>query len=156
MPTYPFNYYQPLDTNRTAPTVQPMYSYSTGPQTIQGLIKVTGIEGAKAYQMPPNSVIPLFDANNDVMYIKSTDGAGFPTIKQFTFSPIEEQPQVNEVDYIPRSEFNILVEQVNVCECGNCCDTVTIENTGTTPIILTNLSFSVRRTCQEVSNGRDY
>ena len=41
------------------------------------LIRVTGMDGAKAYQMPPNSVVPLFDADNDIMYIKSTDGAGF-------------------------------------------------------------------------------
>lgn len=27
--------------------------------------------------MPPNSVVPLFDADNDIMYVKSTDGAGF-------------------------------------------------------------------------------
>lgn len=40
------------------------------------LIRVTGMEGAKAYQMPPNSVVPLFDADNDIMYVKSTDGAG--------------------------------------------------------------------------------
>ena len=37
--------------------------------------------------------------------------------------------------------------QTNVCECGGCCDTVTLKNVGTTPITLSNLSFSVRRTC---------
>lgn len=37
--------------------------------------------------------------------------------------------------------------QTNVCECGGCCDTVTIKNVGTTPITLSNLSFAVRRTC---------
>lgn len=53
------------------------------------LIRVTGMDGAKAYQMPPNSVVPLFDADNDIMYVKSTDGAGFPTIRAFAFQPIE-------------------------------------------------------------------
>lgn len=37
--------------------------------------------------------------------------------------------------------------QTNVCECGSCCDNVTIRNVGTTPITLSNLSFAVRRTC---------
>ena len=37
--------------------------------------------------------------------------------------------------------------QTNVCECGGCCDTVSIKNVGTTPITLSNLSFAVRRTC---------
>lgn len=40
------------------------------------LIKVSGIEGARAYQMPPDSAIPLFHATEDVLYIKTTDGAG--------------------------------------------------------------------------------
>lgn len=55
------------------------------------LIRVTGLEGAKAYQMSANSVVPLFDANEDIMYIKSTDGAGFPTIRTFSFMPIVEK-----------------------------------------------------------------
>lgn len=37
--------------------------------------------------------------------------------------------------------------QTNICPCGNCCNTVTIKNVGTTPITLSNVSFSVRRTC---------
>lgn len=57
------------------------------------LIRVTGMEGAKAYQMPPNSVVPLFDADNDIMYVKSTDGAGFPTIRTFAFQPIENKQE---------------------------------------------------------------
>lgn len=46
----------------------------------QNLIRVNGLEGAKAYQMSANSTVALFDANNDLMYVKSTDGAGFPSI----------------------------------------------------------------------------
>lgn len=57
------------------------------------LIRVTGMDGAKAYQMPPNSVVPLFDADNDIMYVKSTDGAGFPTIRAFAFQPVEDKPE---------------------------------------------------------------
>lgn len=56
----------------------------------QQLVKVTGMEGARAYQMPPNSVAPLFDANEDILYVKSTDGAGFPTIRRFSFTPMPD------------------------------------------------------------------
>lgn len=58
--------------------------------TPQQLIRVTGMEGAKAYQMGPNSCVPLFDSDNDIMYIKSTDGAGFPTVRALSFSPMED------------------------------------------------------------------
>jgi hypothetical protein len=68
------------------------------------LIRVTGIDGAKAYTMPPNSVVPLFDDQNDILYVKSTDGAGFPTIRTFAFSPIENiKPE--QTEYVSRSEF---------------------------------------------------
>ena len=77
------------------------------PQTqTQNLIRVNGIEGAKAYQMNANSIVSLFDANEDIMYIKSTDGAGFPSIRTFSFTEVkEENKPTQQVDYISREEF---------------------------------------------------
>lgn len=72
----------------------------------QNLIRVNGIEGAKAYQMSANSIVSLFDANDDIMYIKSTDGAGFPSIRTFSFTEVkEENKPAQQVDYISREEF---------------------------------------------------
>ena len=72
----------------------------------QNLIRVNGLEGAKAYQMSANSTVALFDANNDLMYVKSTDGAGFPSIRTFTFSELQEEPKSEQnVDYVSRQEF---------------------------------------------------
>lgn len=68
------------------------------------LIRVTGMDGAKAYQMAPNSCVPLFDADKDIMYVKSTDGAGFPTIRTFSFAPIEVK-QASTTEYVTRSEL---------------------------------------------------
>lgn len=78
--------------------------YAPLPQT---LTRVTGLDGAKSYQMAPNSVVQLFDSNEDIMYIKSTDGAGFPTIKSFAFTEITEKttPQTNTEDFVSRKEF---------------------------------------------------
>lgn len=71
------------------------------------LIRVTGMEGAKAYQMPPNSAVPLFDADSDVMYVKTTDGAGFPTIRAFSFKPIgDPAPAAGADQYVTRAEFD--------------------------------------------------
>lgn len=90
----------------------PSVNYPTmAAQPIQGLVKVTGLEGAKAYQMPPNSAMPLFDANSDIMYVKTTDGAGFPTIKQFAFCPVDVTDKT-EIEYVQRPEFDKLVEEV--------------------------------------------
>lgn len=80
-------------------------------QPVSGLVSVTGIEGAKAYQLPPNSSMPLFDKDSDTLYVKTTDGAGFPTIRAFRFEPMEQE-QAPQADYVPRTEFDALVAKV--------------------------------------------
>ena len=76
------------------------------PEPTQNLIRVNGINGAKAYQMPANSTVALFDANEDIMYIKTTDGAGFPAIRLFRFEELkQETAQEVKQDYISRQEF---------------------------------------------------
>lgn len=89
---------------------QPLYSsqnsYQNSYQQSVNLIRVTGYDGAKAYQMPPNSTTALFDSNDDLMYIKTTDGAGFPTIRTFRFEELRPmQMSVSNGDFISREEF---------------------------------------------------
>lgn len=91
---------------------RPQYMAS---QPINGLVSVTGIDGAKAYQLPPNSSMPLFDQDNDLFYLKTTDSAGYPTIKTFAFKPTEEPKHAAkepEAEYVSRADFDALVEQV--------------------------------------------
>lgn len=65
------------------------------------LIRVNGIDGARAYQMNANSTVALFDSNSDIMYIKTTDGAGFPTIRSFRF----EEMTSGTDEYVSRKDF---------------------------------------------------
>lgn len=105
---YPLRYQQPV-----APA---QYSYTPmapipQQQTATGLIQVTGLEGAKAYPMAPNSVAALFDADRDVMYIKRTDAGGYPTIAAYTFAPMQETT-TQQLEYVTRQEFNELKEMI--------------------------------------------
>ena len=87
----------------------------TQPQVnTQNLIRVNGIDGAKAYQMPANSTVALFDNNEDIMYIKTTDGAGFPAIRTFAFNEVvaNTNPIQDNADYVTRDEFNKLKEEL--------------------------------------------
>ena len=85
---------------------QPMNNQPFPQQTPQNLIRVNGIEGAKAYQMSANSTVALFDTNEDIMYVKTTDGAGFPVIRIFSFTEIKEDTRATQnTDYISRQEF---------------------------------------------------
>lgn len=51
------------------------------------LISVNGENGANAYAMAPNSKVPLFDTTAAVLYIKTTDGAGYATVEAFDLIP---------------------------------------------------------------------
>ena len=64
------------------------------------LLRVTGPESAKAYPIPPNSEVALFDGENPVFYIKTTDASGYPTLRTFKFE--EVPPQV--IDVQPAAE----------------------------------------------------
>ena len=50
------------------------------------VVPAHGLEGAKAYPMGPNCRAPLFDDQDDVFYIKSTDANGFPTVRKYRFT----------------------------------------------------------------------
>lgn len=109
--------YQPYQTGSGAPMSQPSwtpsYPMAQMQQPIDALIGVTGLEGAKAYQIPPNSKIALFDSDSDVFYVKTTDAGGFPTIRAFSFAPVEQAAQtVPAGDFVPREEFDRLSQTV--------------------------------------------
>lgn len=75
------------------------------------LIKVKDLDSAKAYPTSPNSSVALFEENDDVMYIKSTDANNFPTIRKFRFT--EEPLEVpNSSQYVTLDEFNKFKEEI--------------------------------------------
>ena len=83
-----------------------------GPQ----LDKVNGMDSARAFPMKPNSTIALFDANEDIMYIKSTDSNNFATIRRFRFVEEPEAPvlpmNTNTGNYVTKEEFDKFREEV--------------------------------------------
>ena len=106
---YPLQYQQPQAPARSYYTpMAPIPQQQTAP----GLIQVTGMEGAKAYPLAPNSVAALFDADRDVMYIKRTDAGGYPTIAAYTFAPMQEAAPTQQPEYVTRQEFEELKEMI--------------------------------------------
>lgn len=67
-----------------------------------GLTRVTGMQGAKAYQMPANSRAALFDDTEDIVIIKTTDGAGFPTYRRARLDWMPDEP---ESEYMTRADL---------------------------------------------------
>lgn len=98
--------------NSYFPGNQPLYHQSPTPQfSPNQLIKVNGLDSAKAYPTQPNSTVALFDANEDVMYIKSTDASNFPTIRRFIFVEEEVTPP-DKTKYVTMDEFLKFKEEV--------------------------------------------
>lgn len=90
---------------------QPVQQPSFMPPQTESIIRVTGIEGAKAYPVQPNCRVALFDDSRDVFYLKAADGGGYPTLTAFSFAPLrEDAPPVN--DFVTRAEFDELKEMI--------------------------------------------
>lgn len=105
-----FSAYQPLGYMTAGSTYQMPQQ-----QPVHGFVYVTGLEGAKAYQMPPNSEMPLFDSTNDgVMFIKTTDGAGFPTISIVDCKKRDAQEASAQSDYVTHDELQRVYTDVSI------------------------------------------
>lgn len=53
--------------------------------------KVNGKNGAEMFQMSPNSQVLLLDETSPIVWVKSTDSAGFATCKPYKIEAYEEQ-----------------------------------------------------------------
>ena len=90
---------------------------SYGQQSQNNLLRVTGPESAKAYSLPPNSNVVLFDADNPVFYIKSTDDSGFTTLRTFEFTEVNNQNNQSETQPTIYEDFKEM--QQNMAKMQN-------------------------------------
>lgn len=77
------------------------------PQT-NGITWVQGIEGAKAYQLSPNSNAILMDSENDGrFYIKVSDNVGMCNLRSFSYTEVTNNAtsQVDMSNYVTREEL---------------------------------------------------
>lgn len=103
-PTYPQAYPQ-------------MFQNYPQSQSTNGINWVQGIEGAKAWQLQPNSNIILLDSENDgKFYIKTSDNVGMCNLRVFKYEEITNVPKQNsELDlseYVKRSELESLIKSI--------------------------------------------
>ena len=62
----------------------------------QEVVRVNGRNGANAYQMAPNSSILLLDETAPIVWLKTTDGASYPTVTGYSITPLEV-PQTQQI-----------------------------------------------------------
>lgn len=78
-------------------------SQSQQAQMNNGIIWVQGEAAAKSYPIAPNSSVPLWDSEANVIYIKSADMSGMPSIKVLDYTMRETTPKASEIS--PQSDF---------------------------------------------------
>ena len=84
------------------------------------IIKVNGRGGAEAYQMMPNSQVLLLDETQPILWLKQTDGAGYPTLNAYDIKPHEEKalPNVNDLEERIRRIEEVLKNEPNNTNLG--------------------------------------
>ena len=98
-------YNQYLQGQQQNPYIQQRATY---PVQSNGIIWVQGVEGAKAYQMNPNSILQLMDSENDgIFYIKISDNIGMTTLRVFKYEEINNTrtPQIDTSQFVTRQEL---------------------------------------------------
>ena len=99
---------------------QPYYpTYQTQNQS-NSIIWVQGEAGAKSYLVAPNTTVQLWDSEQNVIYLKSADASGMPSIKILDYTIRQEAPKT-PVDALKtetkgnpyQDEFNALQGQID-------------------------------------------
>ena len=114
-----FNNYTPYN-SYTANLAQQNANFNN--QNFQAQINITfvnGIEGAKAFQMSPNSSALLMDSDNSKFYVKSTDSLGVAKISSYSFTEDENLCGSNQISQdtanivqLSKEEYDSLISRV--------------------------------------------
>lgn len=103
-------------------TYQQFYpqSYPQFQQQNNPIIWIQGIESARAYQTAPNNTVVLFDSDEQVIYIKSADMQGRPSMRILDYTIRSEQPKTaqnalsgNNTQVPTREDISALQSQID-------------------------------------------
>ena len=106
--------------NGFSATYQPVYPVQqpvmqTQAQNQQGLIWVQGEQAAKSYLVAPNTTVQLWDSEEKVIYLKSADASGMPSMKILDYTirgDANTQVVTPVAEYATKEEVNALAEKI--------------------------------------------
>ena len=75
--------------------IQPPVTPGFPQNTQQQVTRVNGHNGASAYALGPNSSALLLDESGTILWVVSTDGAGYKTIAPYDITPHVDQTEKN-------------------------------------------------------------
>ena len=106
--------YQPVYPTAQAPVMQtPMQNQQP---TNSSIIWVQGEQAAKSYLVAPNTTVQLWDSEEKVIYLKSADASGMPSMKilDYTIRGDANTPSVPPVtEYATKGDLETLRGQID-------------------------------------------
>ena len=114
--------------------------FNTPSTSTNNIVWVQGIEGAKAWQLSPNSMVILLDSEVEgKMYIKVSDNIGMCTLRIFNYEEEINNPSsnvtINNVDlsqYVKKDELvNLIKEILNESTVQSTTTTATVAKPAT-------------------------
>lgn len=107
--------YQPMYQPNAYPSQTSVGSAQSSTQNL--LIWVQGEAAAKSYPIAPNTSVPLFDSEANVIYIKSADASGMPSIKILDYTVRDNTPKRAETapqtDFVTHNELADLQREID-------------------------------------------
>ena len=94
-------------------TYQPMYQPPVQQQNQQnGLIWVQGEAAAKSYLVAPGCTVQLWDSEEKIIYLKSADASGMPSMKVLDYTIRGEEKEKTAPEYATKDEVAALAEKI--------------------------------------------
>lgn len=95
------------------PMYQPQYQQPAAQQqNQQGPNWVQGEAAAKAYLVAPGCTVTLWDSEEKVIYLKSADASGMPSMKVLDYTIRGEKAEEKQVEYATKEDLDALAAKV--------------------------------------------
>ena len=122
-----YNYGFPATYQPVYPVQQPVVQ--TQAQQNQGLIWVQGEQAAKSYLVAPNTTVQLWDSEEKVIYLKSADASGMPSMKILDYTIRGDVgAQAPAAEYATKDDLKALEEKIRDLETRRRANRLTKED----------------------------
>ena len=111
--------YQPVYPTAQAPVMQtPMQNQQP---TNSSIIWVQGEQAAKSYLVAPNTTVQLWDSEEKVIYLKSADASGMPSMKILDYTIRGDSGAASVIpaaEYATKDDLKALEEKIKELEAS--------------------------------------
>ena len=107
--------YQPMFPQYQAPVMQTPQAAQGAANSQQGIIWVQGEQAAKSYLVAPNTTVQLWDSEEKVIYLKSADASGMPSMKVLDYTirgDANSQAAAPVTEYATKDDLKALEEKI--------------------------------------------